>query len=67
MCSVADLQQLRFPKPIYLADGTALVTLCDAANWIIDHQPVSEAAIERLIDASEKGPDWRSAEIPSKP
>ena len=53
----------KLPNPIYLVDGTILVTLRDAANWIIDHQPSgSETAIERLIDAAEKGGSVETAE-----
>ena len=53
----------KFPNPIELADGTALVTLRDAANWIIDNEPSgSETAIERLIDAAEKGGSVETAE-----
>lgn len=53
----------KFPKPIYLVDGTVLVTLRDAANWIIDHQQSgSEMAIERLFDAAEKGGSVETAD-----
>ena len=53
----------KLSKPISLADGAVIVTLRDAANWIIEHQPPgSETAIDRLIDAAEKDGSVDTAE-----
>jgi hypothetical protein len=54
----------RFPSPIYLADGSVLRTLKDAANYIIKHKPPTAeiAAIPRLMEAAEQGASLETAE-----
>lgn len=53
----------RFIRPIRLGDGTELLTLRDAANWIIQNKPPNSAiAIERLMEAAERGGSLEAAE-----
>jgi hypothetical protein len=53
----------RFANTINMADGTTFATLRDAADWIIAHQPPNAgAAIERLMDAAERGGSVDDAE-----
>jgi hypothetical protein len=60
--------QRRFKEPIRLADGTELITLQDAANWFIEHNPPGpqplhfRIAIDRLMDAAKRADDIESAE-----
>lgn len=62
-CSMAPNWQRKFARPIRLADGTVFRTLRDAADWIIEHNPPGTTkAIERLMDAAEKGGSVKEAE-----
>jgi hypothetical protein len=54
----------RFPEPIYLADGSVLRTLGDAANYLLKHKPPGAelAAVPSLLNAAEQNGSLKIAE-----